>query len=246
MVSDNGPQFRSGEFALFLKSNGINQLCSPPYHPESNGLAERGVQTVKRSLKSYFLSCKEQKLSIQDIVLNFLFKYRNTPCTVTGVCPSEVVLAYKPITLLSYCKIKNDVEVKVTKYKLRKIAEKNDFINNEKCKHFDLKEGEKILYLNPNQSNTAKWIEGFIRKRLSKSLYLIEVNQRRFSAHRNQIKPFKKDMIELSENSKLDSDCSEGEEFFDAQNSPVEECVPKDELPLKNRLRKKENVNYKF
>ena len=40
LASDNGPQFTSVEFALFLKQNGIKHIRSAPYHPSSNGLAE--------------------------------------------------------------------------------------------------------------------------------------------------------------------------------------------------------------
>ena len=52
MVSDNGPQFISDEFATFAKKNGIRHICCAPYHPSSNGLAERFVQTFKRAMKA--------------------------------------------------------------------------------------------------------------------------------------------------------------------------------------------------
>ena len=52
MVSDNGPQFVSEEFAKFMKSNGIHHIRSAPYHAATNGLAERMVETFKNSLKS--------------------------------------------------------------------------------------------------------------------------------------------------------------------------------------------------
>ena len=43
IVSDNCPQFVAQEMKDFLKLNGIRQCLSSPYHPASNGEAERAV-----------------------------------------------------------------------------------------------------------------------------------------------------------------------------------------------------------
>lgn len=51
LVCDNGPPFNSKEFVLFCKNLNIKLMFSPPYHPASNGLAERGVQTFKKFIK---------------------------------------------------------------------------------------------------------------------------------------------------------------------------------------------------
>ena len=51
VVSDNGSQFTSEEFEEFMKRNGIKHMFSAPYHPATNGLVERFVQTFKKAMK---------------------------------------------------------------------------------------------------------------------------------------------------------------------------------------------------
>lgn len=50
IVSDNGRQFVSEEFAKFMKDNGIKHVFTAPYYPASNGQAERYVHTIKRAV----------------------------------------------------------------------------------------------------------------------------------------------------------------------------------------------------
>ena len=51
IVSDNGSQFTSEEFAAFMNANGIHHIRSAPYHPSTNGLTERFIQSLKHCLK---------------------------------------------------------------------------------------------------------------------------------------------------------------------------------------------------
>ncbi|PFX12679.1 Uncharacterized protein K02A2.6 [Stylophora pistillata] len=52
LVSDNGPQLTSEELQQFLKRNGIRHITSAPYHPATNALAERAIQSFKNATKS--------------------------------------------------------------------------------------------------------------------------------------------------------------------------------------------------
>ena len=80
LVTDNGTAFTSTEFQDFLKANGIRHVRSAPYHPASNGQAERVVQIFKESMK-------KNNNSIDTHLACFLFRYRNTPHTTTGRTP---------------------------------------------------------------------------------------------------------------------------------------------------------------
>lgn len=50
LMSDNGSQLKSEKFESFLKKRGIVHTTSSPGYPQSNGEAERAVQTVKALL----------------------------------------------------------------------------------------------------------------------------------------------------------------------------------------------------
>ncbi len=52
IVSNNGSHFTSDEFQAFMKTNAIKHVCSSPYHPYTNGLAERAHETTRRFRES--------------------------------------------------------------------------------------------------------------------------------------------------------------------------------------------------
>ncbi|KAF9761302.1 Transposon Tf2-6 polyprotein [Nosema granulosis] len=53
LICDNGKQYASREFDVFLKKNKINKIATPMYHPASNGISERLNQTVAEVLRMY-------------------------------------------------------------------------------------------------------------------------------------------------------------------------------------------------
>ena len=85
-----GAVFTSEEFENFLHGNGIVHTRTAPYHPASNGLAERAVQTFKQGIKRLREGTVETKLS------RFLMKYRLTPHATTGRSPAELLLGRQP------------------------------------------------------------------------------------------------------------------------------------------------------
>ena len=73
IVSDNGTQFTSGDFKEFCEDFQVNHITTPTYHPRSNGLAERFVDTLKRALK------KAKGTPTDKAVQQFLQVKRVTP-----------------------------------------------------------------------------------------------------------------------------------------------------------------------
>ena len=82
-ISDNGPQFAAEEFARFAQTWDFKHVISSPGYPQSNGLAETTVQTIK----SIF---KRAKAEGSNALLSIL-EYRTTP--VDGlVSPAQLLM----------------------------------------------------------------------------------------------------------------------------------------------------------
>lgn len=132
VVTDNGLQFVSLEFAASLSSNRIHHKTTPPYHPVS----ERLVQTVKRNLEKQLKD--EERVgvfkSIQHCVDQFLFYYRNIPCAATGKAPTKLFLPWSPRTRLTMLP------------KLHNLLEKDERQHAQQpAAHWhELKEGDKV------------------------------------------------------------------------------------------------------
>ena len=69
IVSDNGAQFVSEEFQSFIRFNGIRHIISAPYHPATNGLVERAVQTFKQALRSMYQSSNQVKEKLAKFLI---------------------------------------------------------------------------------------------------------------------------------------------------------------------------------
>ena len=91
LVSNNGPQFTSDDFSQFMTANGIKHIRCAPYHPSSNGLAERFVQTFKKAMKAG----NNDGPSLVTRLSRFLLGYRSTPHSTTNLTPSELFLKRK-------------------------------------------------------------------------------------------------------------------------------------------------------
>ncbi|XP_062717120.1 uncharacterized protein K02A2.6-like [Aedes albopictus] len=87
LVSDHGVQFTSTEFQRFLQLNGIVHKMGAPYHPATNGQAERFIQTFKNKMKA--LSCDKSRM--QPELCNILLSYRKTIHPATGKSPSMML-----------------------------------------------------------------------------------------------------------------------------------------------------------
>ena len=135
IVSDNGSCFTSGDFEAFCHCQGIIHTKSAPYHPATNGLAERAVQTFKQSMKKLHPGSLEERLQ------TFLMYYRNTPHATTERTPAELLLGRSPKTVLDL--IKPDLSGKVMK---KQVLQKSYHDKTSRDRQFQL--GEAVYVRN--------------------------------------------------------------------------------------------------
>lgn len=111
LSSYNGPQFTANEFSDFMKANGVKHIRTAPYHPASNGEAERFVQTFKHSLKAG----KNDSGTLHQKLTRFLLTYRSTPHSTTGVSPAELFLKHQLRTRLDILRLSLERKVALNK-----------------------------------------------------------------------------------------------------------------------------------
>ena len=174
VVTDNGTCFVSAEFESFLQNNGIKHLTSAPYHPASNGLAERAVQIVKKGLKKTSLG------SIQTRLATTLMAYRLTPQSTTGVSPAELLLGRQPRSRLDL--LKPHTAERVENSQLRQKKQ-----HDARARDRELKAGDKVFVRNYHQGD--KWLPGMIQRKTGPvSFHVLLTDGRERRCHQDQIR----------------------------------------------------------
>lgn len=170
MVSDNGLAFTSTEFQEFMTNNYIRHITGAPYHPSTNGQAERTIQTIKSKLK------KQSDLPWLERVAKMLFHMRTTPSTVTGKTPAEILNSRRFRTALTVLHPELDMDLQ---NKSDKATENEGGVENKK--RFTV--GDQVLFRLNNMN--AKWQRGLITAELAPALY--EVTTDPGAKHRRHV-----------------------------------------------------------
>ena len=96
VITDLGKEFL-GEFEELLQTCFIDHRTTSPEHPPANGLAERSVQTIKRSLRKYLADQPDPKEHDWEQHLPFiLLGYRASVQAATRMSPFYMMYARHP------------------------------------------------------------------------------------------------------------------------------------------------------
>lgn len=98
ILTDQGTNFMSTLLKQVYKLLGIRCLRTAPYHPQSDGLAERFNQTLKQMLRKFV---NNSGTDWDQWLPYLLFAYREVPQASTGFSPFELLYGHEARGLLS-------------------------------------------------------------------------------------------------------------------------------------------------
>lgn len=161
LVTDNGRSFTSDKFQEFVSMNGIKHTFSAPYHPATDGQAERAVQSLKRGLREMSHGTVEERLS------KFLFKYRITPHSTTGIPPAELLMGGRLRSRLDL--LQPDLPSKI------EFSQATQKSNHDLKKPYRTFVKGDLVYAENFTSNNQKWMPGIIDKVTGPLSYVIKL-----------------------------------------------------------------------
>ncbi|XP_037811390.1 uncharacterized protein K02A2.6-like [Lucilia sericata] len=219
IVSDNGTQFSSSMFSKFCQENGILHKFTAPYHPQSNGQAERFVDTLKRALKKL-----EGTGTSSENLQTFLKCYRSSPNPSSGgKSPSELFVGRK-------IRINLDLLKKPTESQLQrneKMEEQYNKRNGAKERIYNI--GQKV-YAKLYKLNKSEWFPGIIKRKLGNVNYEVEIENipefRAVRSHTNQLRPRYSESENIAANDVL----------FDYFNLTAQQTPPRDQNMRDNEI----------
>ena len=227
IVSDNGPQFTSREFEEFTTEFGIRHFMGAPYHPKTNGLAERMVQTIKKQLTKN----RHIPLSLKAKLNRILLAYRNTPHQVTETSPAEMLLK-RPIP---------------SQWDLLRPSLKDMQARKQPIPDFQVEgvpEGARVLVR--DYGHNIKWKTGTVRERKGPLSYQVEVEGEVIKRHQDQLLPLPaaENGSDIEEEPREEPDSGEGhqEEAIPARQEETEKRMGR----LPRNKKKKEDKNFLY
>ena len=177
IVSDNGPQFQSKEFAKFLSGLGIKHTTSSPGYPCSNGFIERHIQTVKN-----MLSKSSNTRSFQEVLADL----RTTRIGMGLPSPAEI-LHGRHLTTRAQAEI--DIKAIHSVLQERQLKMMLDHNSGRRAKKaMPLVVGERCHVLGPGN----QWIDAFVTGITDSGRSYetqVEATGRQFTRNRSHIRP---------------------------------------------------------
>ena len=136
LYTDNGPQFDSYAFKTFAKEWSFCHKTSSPHYPQSNGFAERMVQTVKKTIIKARLEKEDEEFALLCL--------RSTPVTEKSQSPIEILMGRQ---------IKSNLPAVIRNHHAEREEFQEDLMQRQRQQqlYHDTKAGPPLPSLHPSQ-----------------------------------------------------------------------------------------------
>ena len=158
LVTDNATTFMSQEFQAWCKQRGIVHLTGAPYHPATNGAAERLIQSFKQALRKSSLPPKE---ALQE----FLMQYRRIPFA-SGLSPSELLNGRRIRTKIDTLvpSIPHLLQGRQSKQASKHSNAEDSEVVSKVEHHYSLGDLCYALYFGPRRDRDPRWVPAIVTK----------------------------------------------------------------------------------
>jgi transposase InsO family protein len=182
VISDNGPQFSSGEFKQFCRAESITHNTSSPLHPSGNGQVERTIGTVKNMIKK----CSDEGSDW----FKGLKTLRNTPVADGIPCPAELLQGRvlhdnMPVTVDKYKVHSYDLELVRDSLSHRKNSDKFYHDRRASPDKARLVPGDQVHFKAAN----GQWKPGKIDQVLGDRSYTVKTTHCTVRRNRKDLRP---------------------------------------------------------
>uniref|UniRef100_A0A914WIF7 RNA-directed DNA polymerase n=1 Tax=Plectus sambesii TaxID=2011161 RepID=A0A914WIF7_9BILA len=220
LVTDNGTQFTSRKFAAFCMRNGIDHVRSPPFHPQSNGQAERFIDTFKRGMAKL-----RGEGSPANTLQQFLLAYRSTPSrAVPGEkSPAEAFLGRPLRTTLDLLN-----PTKEARQGPRDAAMEAQFNRHHGARKHHFSVGDAVNARDYRVPSEPGWAAGTITRRTGRVTFLVDVNGTPQVRHANQLRAR---IQPRTDQDSFDSTPSPIDDSRTAPQVPTDASPPPDDCP---------------
>lgn len=202
VVSDNGTSLVSAETEQFFKNNGIRHVTSAPYHPATNGQAERMVYETKQALS------KDKTGSLPCRLARFLLKQHTTMSLTTGKTPAMLMFG-------------RELSTAITRLQPQKF-ERDEEMSQPATSPRNISIGQDVLIR--NFTGTSLWMRGTVTSNLGSRSWIVKTNQGTVRRHEDHIR------ILLQESTGHDTEVSSATGA--PQSLPAQWTIPITEEPL--------------
>ena len=158
LVTDNATTFMSQEFQTWCKQRGIVHLTGAPYHPATNGAAERLIQSFKQALRKSSLPPKE---ALQE----FLMQYRRIPFA-SGLSPSELLNGRRIRTKIDTLvpSIPHLLQGRQSRQASKHSNTEDSEVVSKVEHHYTLGDPCYALYFGPRRDRDPRWVPAIVTK----------------------------------------------------------------------------------